>query len=486
MINSDIHWSLFSHVISWKGKSALYNSLTQEIIGFKDESMAGKVLTSDPSGLGELTQVLVDTGFIVQNSDDDLKKINSLFKLACNKPLSTLYLVPSFQCNMSCRYCHIIKNATSYNSNMSLSEGQMIKEVENFMNQANQEGASHVDVVFYGGEPLLQAAKVFTIAKYIRTVERSMPFSVSIHINTNGTLLTKNNLSLIQKYDILNIVSIDGPAYINDKMRVFNNGKGTFNAIEKNLNLSNEMGIKFGISVVVSSHNISRLEECYQYLSDRFSPLDFGFSTLHLFDNGEHPEDPPIEITTKALLDVFSLSAARGDYCEHMFRKLRPIINKKPRIYDCPACGGKMLVAPDGRIGVCEAHAAQQKYLVSSKDINAFNELRKIVRDITPFNRSSCMDCLGLGVCGGGCFYDAEKSSGSIYGLDLRRCKQSQLIVKWAVERICELYLEQNKNKKNSIFFHVDDSARKALAGQVSIAEEGRPLSSFSGFGEAS
>jgi len=44
-----------------------------------------------------------------------------------------------------------------------------------------------------------------------------------------------------------------------------------------------------------------------------------------------------------------------------------------------------------------------------------------------------CQGCFALGICGGGCPYQSELETGSIWGLDKRFCIHAKMTLEWLV-----------------------------------------------------
>ncbi len=114
----------------------------------------------------------------------------------------------------------------------------------------------------HGGEPLLLGYKKleFILEQFYGICDLS--------IQTNGTLITKEILDLLGKYNCSIGVSFDGLQSINDKFRVDQKGRGTFERIKRGIELILEHPIysnDFSILSVIdpSSDPI----EVYEYLS---------------------------------------------------------------------------------------------------------------------------------------------------------------------------------------------------------------------------
>jgi len=123
---------------------------------------------------------------------------------------------------------------------------------------------------------------------------------LKIVIGTNGTLLDKKKVYFIKKHNIKVIVSIDGRKYAHDMLRVFKDGRGSFDQVINGLERLKEARVDIGLSMVIGKHNIDTLKQEIDFLKERFSPLSFGVNYM------KHPtklqNDFPFLVTPSGLI----------------------------------------------------------------------------------------------------------------------------------------------------------------------------------------
>ena len=73
------------------------------------------------------------------------------------------------------------------------------------------------------------------IVRYIRARQRETGQPISLSITSNGTLLTEPILDFLAQEEVDLCVSIDGPAAVHDRNRVYRDGTGTFADVVRNL-----------------------------------------------------------------------------------------------------------------------------------------------------------------------------------------------------------------------------------------------------------
>jgi uncharacterized protein len=90
---------------------------------------------------------------------------------------------------------------------------------------------AEVDVVFHGGEPLLAgASRIDALASVVR---ETVPTKVSFALQTNGTLMDEEILTVLLKHKVRIGLSLDGPEIANDRHRLNHAGKSSYGAVLK-------------------------------------------------------------------------------------------------------------------------------------------------------------------------------------------------------------------------------------------------------------
>ncbi|MEL7658260.1 MAG: radical SAM protein, partial [Bacillota bacterium] len=82
--------------------------------------------------------------------------------------------------------------------------------------------------------------------------ERFFGKEVSFNITTNGTLLTSEMVQFFQDHEVNLMISLDGPKEINDKNRVFANGRGTFDAVMKQIEMIKQVAPDYAKRLAIS------------------------------------------------------------------------------------------------------------------------------------------------------------------------------------------------------------------------------------------
>jgi uncharacterized protein len=192
-----------------------------------------------------------------------------------------------------------------------------------------------------------------------------------------------------------------------------------------------------GISVTLTTVNIDNSLESFLWLMDNFRPDDMGLNPwLHPLKGGvRNPYQASGEKALDAVTSCMEAAIDRGMYIEQLARRVRPFVNRTPRLKDCASSGGRLVAVPGGTAGTCDCMTVCGDHGVSIRDCSAVSDILKTFRPLAPVNFQGCLDCSALGVCGGGCRYDAFHASGDLRGVWLERCEFERKFLDWMLKR---------------------------------------------------
>ena len=157
----------------------------------------------------------------------------------CSRNIIQLVLQVTQDCNFMCRYC--LFAGTGYfertHSNKKMT-WEIAKRSIDFL-YFHSIDSKEVLISFYGGEPLINFSLIKQSIEYAENLFKIKKCNFSMA--TNGSLLTEDKIDYLAEHEVKLAISIDGPEDIQDQNRRFyNNGKGTFTVVNKNLNIIRE------------------------------------------------------------------------------------------------------------------------------------------------------------------------------------------------------------------------------------------------------
>lgn len=111
--------------------------------------------------------------------------------------IESIYWVFTLKCNDFCGHCY---NNSGPNGE-SVSTEELLEVISNFPNDVGR-------IILSGGEPLVEMDKLLRIVRALRSRYKN---TIQIYLQTNGDLLDKKKLSILEEADIdrIDIVSVD-------------------------------------------------------------------------------------------------------------------------------------------------------------------------------------------------------------------------------------------------------------------------------------
>ncbi len=412
---------LFQGFAEFHSPTDLYNrNYSQDLLAFPE--------------YGQLLDKLIAKKILISSEDEDRRMLlHRKSKAQAMQKISLMYFVPTDQCNYSCRYC-FVENKVEQHTMMTQAVSR--SGIDYFASQSR--GAREVKVIFYGGEPLLNKPVVYDAWAYLRQVEAEGGFAaklVTLTLLTNGSLVDQETVAMAKRFGVRTGVSIDGTEALHNRNRCFAGGLGCFEESVRGYRLLQEAGLNPSISCTLTRDNIDRFEEMLAFILDELKPSGLGFNILLPKWNEPYRGEP--ESATLKIIEAFKVMRQRGVYEDRMMRRARPFCSDTFHYKDCHGVGGQIVLTPAGRIGPCQAYMGLDEYYPVSipelpEDINSHPMFAKWIQRFT-LNNQECLSCRALAICGGGCPYAAEVTTGSIEGIDRRICQQCLPIFDWLI-----------------------------------------------------
>jgi len=163
------------------------------------------------------------------------------------------------RCNLACDYCYVGKRGTR----MPLSLASRIIDFA-FRRAPPDE---HIEIGFFGGEPLLQFGLIREITELIEFHPAWDPGRVTLTVVTNGTIFSREIVDFLQEHDVGLCISCDGPPYVQDRHRRLPNGRGSAHVVERTIRQAlNALPIVL-VNAVYGPDTLRELPSTVEYLS---------------------------------------------------------------------------------------------------------------------------------------------------------------------------------------------------------------------------
>ena len=346
-------------------------------------------------------------------------------------PLQRIVLNVTNQCNLACGYCY------EYSADkISKTDGkpkymdQQVAEsaIELLIRESAQRPKIHV--TFFGGETLLNFPLLRYSVEYARKRSAEGGKQVDFSLTTNATLLNEEVVDFLSSNRVGVTVSIDGDRELNDRMRVFHDGRGTYEVMLPKIKLLLERHHTNSIGARVTlSAGVSHVRRIYEHLTGEVGFDAVGFSPATANPDRLYHIGPA---KMNSILGGFEeLAWEYRDYAvagrQHGFTNasdtLKELHSGISKAYSCGAGLGLLGVGTAGDINLCHRfvdspvgkmghvndgidHAARQTFL-ETHHLGA---------------RYDCHTCWARPVCAGGCYHEAFIHYGDTSAANLHYC----------------------------------------------------------------
>ena len=141
------------------------------------------------------------------------------------------------RCNLACSYCYMYEHVDqSWRHQPKFMSVETIRALGlRLEEQAKSMRDGCLMVVAHGGEPLLHPDLDYFFTELKRAVRSC---KLVFAIQTNGTLLTSENLAILERHAVRVGISIDGNRESHNRMRITRDGKGTYDKVIQGLRLA--------------------------------------------------------------------------------------------------------------------------------------------------------------------------------------------------------------------------------------------------------
>ena len=185
-------------------------------------------------------------------------------------------------CNLRCTYCY-----TGEKTSVGMSRETAQRAVEFCLAQAGRDEAEHLEIVFFGGEPLLKHSLLCEIVDLLRASAGAM--RVSFKMSTNGLLLTETVVDDLARQEVFISLSLDGDPATQNAQRPDAAGRGSADRLVPVFRRLLAWNQHTAVNCVVTPESAGRLDENVRWIfSQGFryvtTPLDWsaGWSWGHL------------------------------------------------------------------------------------------------------------------------------------------------------------------------------------------------------------
>lgn len=351
--------------------------------------------------------------------------------------VKALCLHIAHDCNLACRYCFAEEG--EYHGRRALMSYEVGKKALDFLIK-NSGSRRNLEVDFFGGEPLMNWEVVKKLVAYGREQEKLHDKHFRFTLTTNGVLLNDEVQEFVNREMDNVVLSLDGRKEVNDRMRPFRNGKGSYDLIvpkfQKLARSRNQQ--KYYIRGTFTRDNLDFSKDVMQF-------VDLGFEQISIEPVVGDDTDPyairendlpqifrEYDILAKTMVD--REREGKGFTFFHFMLDLEggPCVAK--RLSGCGSGTEYLAVTPWGDLYPCHQFVGQEEFLMGNVDEGITKpEIADEFRSCSVYSKEKCRNCFARFYCSGGCMANSYKFHNTIHDTYDVSCEMERKRVECAI-----------------------------------------------------
>ncbi len=346
-------------------------------------------------------------------------------------PLQTLVLNLTNQCNLACAYCYEYgadKVATPEGKPKFMDFEIARSAVDLLFSESA--GRSGVHVTFFGGETLMNFPLLERVVQYARDQAEALGRHIDFSLTTNATLLTPAIIDFLATNRIGVTVSMDGPPELHNALRVFANGRGSYDIVAPKVRelLAKHHTRPIAARVTLTS-GVTDVRRIYQHLKHELGFHEVGFAPVttspdQLYAIGE-PGMERVFDQFRGLAEEYLEFALRGEL--HGFSNvsdtLAELYQGVNKSHPCGAGLGLIGVGPSGDIAPCHRFVDSDVHALGNIAGGIDRDRQRQFLDRGHVDRKhECQTCFARPLCAGGCHHEAYVRYGDTGHPNLHYC----------------------------------------------------------------
>ena len=366
---------------------------------------------------------------IYEDFIDEVKQRKTVVKALC--------LHIAHDCNLACKYCFAEEG--EYHGRRALMSYEVGKKALDFL-IANSGNRRNLEVDFFGGEPLMNWQVVKDLVAYGREQEKRCDKRFRFTLTTNGVLLNDEVQEFVNREMDNVVLSLDGRREVNDRMRPFRSGKGSYDLIvPKFQKLAESRGQqKYYIRGTFTRDNLDFSNDVLHFAELGFKQISIEPVVGEDTDSyAIQKEDLPqifAEYDKLAKIMVEREKSGRSFNFFHFIIDLEggPCVSK--RLSGCGSGTEYLAVTPWGDLYPCHQFVGQEEFLLGNVDEGITRpDIPDDFRGCSVYSKEGCKKCFARFYCSGGCMANSYKFHHSINDTYEVSCEMERKRVECAI-----------------------------------------------------
>lgn len=356
-----------------------------------------------------------------------------------------LYLMLAQGCNYACRQCPIPGLAAHYGEHLLTFEAAVagIRLWQSHLEDWPDDNDPYF-LIFYGGEPLLNAEVLERLLVYVAAEKRfgRLHRNVQLMLVTNGSLLDERLAKQLAAHNVLVAIGLDGPPEHNDQQRITAHGDPTYAQIERAIHLLLNSGVRTVASVACTPTNVDSLAEYPAFLQG-LGLAQYGLNIMKgqalIRELAGRDVTAYIEAAARGVLAGLGHTQDTGQPYEYQLqKKLDALQNGRPFAVDCTCYGNQLVIQADGQVTNCPFRRCDQGHVADLPPDFRIQHTAVVQRWRTRhplLNDSVLATCHGL-LDGGGCAWSSYELTGDETSRDVHNARFTEEVMHELIWRV--------------------------------------------------
>jgi uncharacterized protein len=346
--------------------------------------------------------------------------------------VTNITLLIAQRCNMRCVYCY--GDGGEYGEKGMMSLETAFQAVDWLIDISGS--AEHLNICFFGGEPLLNFAVMKEVVPYAREKGEEKGKRFTFSVTTNGSLLNDEIISFIKDEDIRPMISFDGPPEYQNRNRPFRNGRGSYDRIYANIQRLRVALPYLGARAIVCG-DADPFRVKASAAEAGFSTCSLGSASPVILKPRQDSQSVDGNCRERALERMLSYKRQLIDELIEVIRERKVNIQCPPTLlhaitnmcagkrhyYGCGMGRGLAGISIAGDIYPCHRFIGQPEMRmgnIADYKAEGLNDYSRAIVEHLPV----CQSCWARYWCGGGCFYRNKAFTGDLHRPDSLDCRE--------------------------------------------------------------
>lgn len=310
----------------------------------------------------------------------------------------TLHLLLNEKCNFHCKYCYSAEGRSTQELNLT-----QIETTLSYFLSSDRSAVKDRTVMFMGGgEPVLSWKLLQDATLKASRIAKDQGITVHFSLTTNGSIMTDEMLSFLKEHNFTVQISFEILPDVQNEQR------GSYDAVEKNLQRLTECGINNYVRSTITEKNVDRIPEMVEYCHTHF-PKVVKMSCQQVVDPGYFTTKEIVSDFFDRYYESFKSGVKKAEsYGITLRSSSSHLLNYSKRE---KFCYNLLCLTPSGTLTMCPDVSSPNE---ADYQDSLIGEIKgsEIIFDQEAFNRLSagsihtidkCKDCYARWNCGSGC-----------------------------------------------------------------------------------